>query len=56
MTILVTGGGGGIGRAVVELALERGHEVIAHDLDDAALSGLQGADIVAGRSSILEAP
>ena len=39
---VVTGGGGGIGRAVVERLLSEGHHVAAIDLDPAALSWRDG--------------
>jgi NAD(P)-dependent dehydrogenase (short-subunit alcohol dehydrogenase family) len=42
----VTGAGGGIGRAVAELLLERGASVVAADISEAGLVGLAGAEPV----------
>jgi NAD(P)-dependent dehydrogenase (short-subunit alcohol dehydrogenase family) len=48
MTIVITGAAGGIGGAIVDLALERGLAVIAHDLDAAAIADRPGVQRVGG--------
>ncbi|MBA6434473.1 SDR family oxidoreductase [Streptomyces sp. GMR22] len=48
MSMLITGAGGGIGRAVVELAVERGYSVIAHDLKPESLADLRGVETITG--------
>jgi NAD(P)-dependent dehydrogenase (short-subunit alcohol dehydrogenase family) len=50
MTVLVTGAGGAMGRAVAARLLARGEAVVAHDLDDGALSALvaRGAQPLTG--------
>jgi NAD(P)-dependent dehydrogenase (short-subunit alcohol dehydrogenase family) len=44
--VLITGAASGIGRAAVELYAERGHRVIAVDIDAGRLSALADADQV----------
>ncbi len=52
LVIIVTGGARGIGRGVVEAALDAGHTVVAVDVDEAAL--VQLFDDVKGRPGRLE--
>lgn len=40
MRVLITGGASGIGKATVELLLEKGHEIIVFDIDGEALEEL----------------
>ena len=48
---VVTGGGRGVGRAVVERLLADGHAVVAVELDPAAADGLPAAAVVAGSAA-----
>lgn len=54
-TAVVTGGGSGIGRAVVEVLAARGARVVALDRDAAALASLTGAGVETRRIDVTDA-